>query len=86
MVLTFTKKYRTLLYLLVNFIPYLQDVDQTCYPRRLAVCRTMPQKITLTERKQRCNGEKEYRTTKMCTTREDGSGGYVLHGNCYKKK
>ncbi len=57
----------------------LDDVEEesgeTCYPKRMAVCRTVPQRVTITERKQKCNGEDDYRTTKMCTTREDGSGG-----------
>ena len=50
------------------------DEKKTCLPRRLAVCRTVPEKVTLTERKQKCNGEEEHRTTKMCYTYEDGSG------------
>ena len=51
-----------------------EEEDLTCLPRRLAVCRTVPQKVTLTERKQKCNGDEDYRTTRMCYTHEDGSG------------
>ncbi len=50
------------------------DEKLICLPRRIAVCNAVPQTVTLTERKQRCNGENFYRTTKMCMTRTDGTG------------
>ncbi|TRY73979.1 hypothetical protein TCAL_15777 [Tigriopus californicus] len=53
-----------------------EDCPLICHPRRIAFCKSIPQKVTLTERKQRCHGriDEAFQTTKLCFTFEDGSG------------
>lgn len=53
-----------------------EDCPLICHQRRIAFCKSIPQKVTLTERKQRCHGRmgEAFQTTKLCFTFEDGTG------------
>lgn len=51
----------------------ITEENEVCHDNHVAICVKMPDTVTLTEKRQKCNGDLTERTTKMCVTYTNGT-------------